>query len=206
MRQSGPPQLVSRVQTIPTRCSTSVLCPVRVTGNDNLAQCPMSLMNLMCPFRVELPDQAFITFMSRALCLGVPVPHTRVLQQSADYAHIDEWANFHFGGRLGAALRIGRGPQGKGGGGMGAGWRGPGGGCGNRRAAAFSRGAVGAARRGEGPRPSAGRELAHAHSREVGTGAAVGSGRRWAGRGRMSRTAPAARSRPALPWPCSQYG
>ena len=29
-----------------------------------------------------------------SLCLGVPVPHTRVLQQSADYAHIDDWADF----------------------------------------------------------------------------------------------------------------
>ena len=78
------------LQTIPTRCSTSVLCPVRVPGNDNLAQCPMSLMDLMCPF--ELSDQAFITCMS--LCLGVPVPHTRVLRQSTDYAHIDDWADF----------------------------------------------------------------------------------------------------------------
>ena len=50
----------------------------------------MSLMDLMCPF--ELSDQAFITCMS--LCLSVPVAHTRVLQQSADYAHIDDWANF----------------------------------------------------------------------------------------------------------------
>ena len=74
------------LQTIPKRCSTSVLCPVRVPGNDNLAQCPMSLMDLLCPF--ELSDQAFIKCMS--LCLGVPVPHTQVLQQSADYAHIDD--------------------------------------------------------------------------------------------------------------------
>ena len=50
----------------------------------------MWLMDLMSP--VELSDQAFITCMS--LCLGVPVPHTRVLQQSEDYAHIDDWADF----------------------------------------------------------------------------------------------------------------
>ena len=29
-----------------------------------------------------------------SLCLGVPVSHTRVLQQSAEYAHIDVWAKF----------------------------------------------------------------------------------------------------------------
>ena len=38
------------LQTIPTRCSASLLCPVRVPGNENLAQCPMSLMDLLCPF------------------------------------------------------------------------------------------------------------------------------------------------------------
>ena len=44
---------------------------------------------------------AFQTFLSechptcKSLCLGVPVPHTHVLQQSADYApHIDDWAAF----------------------------------------------------------------------------------------------------------------
>ena len=39
----------------------------------------------------ELSNQALITCMSRSLCLGVTVPvsHTRVLQQSAEYAHID---------------------------------------------------------------------------------------------------------------------
>ena len=78
------------LQTIPTRYSTSLLCPVRVPGNDNLEQCPMSLMDLMCPF--ELSDQAFITCMS--LCLGIPVPHTRVLQHSEEYAHIGVWADF----------------------------------------------------------------------------------------------------------------
>ena len=47
-------------------------------------------LDLMCPF--ELLDQAFITCMS--LCLGIQVPHIRVLQQSAKYAHINVWADF----------------------------------------------------------------------------------------------------------------
>ena len=67
---------------------------VCVPGNDNLAQCPMSLMDLICPF--ELSNQAFITCMS--LCLGVPIPHTRIFQRSADYAHIDDWSDFLLAG------------------------------------------------------------------------------------------------------------
>ena len=50
----------------------------------------MSLMDLMCPF--QLSDHAFITYMS--LCLGVPVPHTRILKESEEYAQIDVWADF----------------------------------------------------------------------------------------------------------------
>ena len=29
-----------------------------------------------------------------SLCFGISNPHTRVLQQSKEYAHIDVWANF----------------------------------------------------------------------------------------------------------------
>ena len=75
---------------IPTRCSTSQICPVRVPGSDHLDQCPMSLFSLMCPF--ELSNQAFVTSMS--ICLGVPVPHARFLTFTEQYANIDVWADF----------------------------------------------------------------------------------------------------------------
>ena len=78
------------LQTIPTRCSTSQICPVRVPGSDHLDQCPMSLFSLMCPF--ELSNQAFVTSMS--ICLGVPVPHARFLTFTEQYADIDVWADF----------------------------------------------------------------------------------------------------------------
>ena len=78
------------LQTIPTRCSTSQICPVRVPGSDHLDQCPMSLFSLMCPF--ELSNQAFVTSMS--ICLGFPVPHARFLTFTEQYAHIDVWADF----------------------------------------------------------------------------------------------------------------
>ena len=54
-----------------------------------LIQCPMTLLEPMCPF--ELSDQAFITCMS--IALGVPVPHARLLQGSPGYEHIDVWAD-----------------------------------------------------------------------------------------------------------------
>jgi len=77
-------------QSIPTRSTDSQLCPALVPGSDSLTQCPMSLFALMCP--QELSDEAFVTCMS--LCLGVPVPYTRLLQRMPDYDHIDEWADF----------------------------------------------------------------------------------------------------------------
>jgi len=79
-----------RLHTIPTWCSTSQICPVRVPGSDHLDQCPMSLFSLMCPF--ELSNQAFVTSMS--ICLGFPVPHARFLTFTEQYANIDVWADF----------------------------------------------------------------------------------------------------------------
>ena len=86
MRQPGSQQLVSRpfprVAPPPAlHCS----CP---PGNDNLAQCPMTLMDLMCPF--ELSDQAFIT----CVFLGVPVPHHTRPPAIRRLCSHDDWADF----------------------------------------------------------------------------------------------------------------
>ena len=78
-------------QSIPTRCSSSDLCPDLQSNENSLAQCPMSLFELQCPF--ELSDKAFTTSMS--ICLGVPVPHARFLKATVPaYAAIDIWADF----------------------------------------------------------------------------------------------------------------
>ena len=78
------------LQTIPTRSSESLLCTTLSPQPDNLSQCPMSLFELMCPF--ELSDQAFVTCLS--ICLGIPVPHARILRTQPAYSTIDPWANF----------------------------------------------------------------------------------------------------------------
>ena len=48
------------------------------------------MFHVFDPF--DLSDQAFITSMST--CLGIPIPHTRVLWQSDDFVHIEDWADF----------------------------------------------------------------------------------------------------------------
>jgi hypothetical protein len=44
----------------------------------------------MCPF--ELCDHAFVTCLS--ICLGIPVPHARILRTQPAYSTIDPWADF----------------------------------------------------------------------------------------------------------------
>jgi hypothetical protein len=78
------------LQTIPTRCSASLLCASPSPQTDNLSQCPLNLFDLMCPF--ELSDHAFDTCLS--VCLGIPVPHARILRTRPAYRTIDQWADF----------------------------------------------------------------------------------------------------------------
>ena len=55
-----------------TRCADSQICSASSPGDDNFSQCPMTLLQLMCPF--EMSDQAFITCMSIALGPGRSSP------------------------------------------------------------------------------------------------------------------------------------
>jgi hypothetical protein len=77
-------------QTIPARCSESLLSSSPSSQPDYLSQYPLNLLNLMCPF--ELSDQAFVTCLS--ICLGIPVSHARILRTQPDYSAIDQWADF----------------------------------------------------------------------------------------------------------------
>ena len=78
------------LQTIPTRCSASLLCASPSSQTANLSQFPLNLFDLMCPF--ELSDHAFVTCLS--ICLGIPVPHACVLRTQPAYSTIDPWADF----------------------------------------------------------------------------------------------------------------
>jgi hypothetical protein len=78
------------LQTIPTRCSASLLCASPSPQTDNLSQCPLNLFDLMCPF--ELSDHAFDTCLS--ICPGIPVPHARILRTQPAYRTMDQWADF----------------------------------------------------------------------------------------------------------------
>jgi hypothetical protein len=78
------------LQTIPTRCSASLLCASPSPQTDNLSQCRLNPFDLICHF--ELSDHASVTCLS--ICLGIPVLHARILRTQPAYSTIDQWADF----------------------------------------------------------------------------------------------------------------